>query len=110
MKPGGGALETFEGARLRLLGFSFLGLDENKDDLCGSFLLRELLEPFLLVVLAFATLTVSLRGEERELRGGRAAGDLVPWSFDWYASSSSGVSCTSGISAALASRILSRTR
>ena len=82
MNPGGGALVTFEGARLRPPGFSFLGFDENRDDLCCSFLLRELLEPFLLVVLAFATLIVSLRGEDRELRGGCAAGDLVPWSFD----------------------------
>jgi hypothetical protein len=32
MKPGGGALDIFEGARLRLLGFSFLGFDENIDD------------------------------------------------------------------------------
>ena len=73
MKPGGGALDTFEGARLRLLGFSFLGFDENIDDRCCSFLLRELLAPFLLVALEVATLIVSFG------RGlWRAAGALVP--------------------------------
>lgn len=77
MKPGGGALDTFDGARFRLLGFSFLGFGAKMDDLCCSFLLREP-EPLLLVVLALATLMASFRGEDREFRGGRAAGVFEP--------------------------------
>ena len=80
MKPGPeeGALVILVGAGLWLPGFSFFCLDAKRDDFGCSFLLRELLEPFLLVVLTLVTLIVSFRSEDREPRGVRATGDRVP--------------------------------